>query len=240
MSKVALVTGAERGLGLGFVNALLTKGFHVIAACYNTDGTRLQEITGGNVTTLTLDVTDDASIAAAFEEVRKNHRTIDLLINNAGVNSDTVSADNPEGVRKLESLDRSLLLRMFNVNAIGPLMVIKTFLPLLKGSDGSRVINISSERASFSCRDKAENYNNYGYAASKVALNMFVRDAAYDLAPFHVITFAIHPGWVKSDMNPRGTLLPEEAARKILDVAERVTPEQSGKFFNNDGRIYKL
>lgn len=240
MSKVALVTGAERGLGLGFVKVLLGKGFDVIAACHNATDTRLQEISAANVVTLRMDVADDGSIKEAFEEVRKNHSAIDLLINNAGVNSDTVSAYNPDGVRKLENLDRSLLLRMFNVNAIGPLMVIKTFLPLLKAAEGSRVINISSERASFNARDKAANYNNYGYAASKIALNMFVRDAAHDLAPFHVFTFAIHPGWVKSDMNPNGNLLPEEAARKILGVADRVTPEQSGKFFDNDGRLYEL
>lgn len=236
-SKVALVTGAGRGLGFAFVKRLLSEGYRVVAACREGSTPALQEIASENLTVLQMDVEDDASIEQTIQRVSQITPSIDLLINNAGVNSDTVSPDNPNKVRMLEELDRSLLNKMFNINAIGPVMVTKAFLPLLKSAPQGFVINISSERASFNERHKDHNYNNYGYAASKAALNMYTYDLAHDLQRHGISIFCLDPGSMKTDMNPGGEISPDQAAEKILSIYNNFTPELNGRFLDNTGKL---
>lgn len=236
-SKVALVTGARRGLGFAFVKRLLSEGYRVVAACRESSTPALQEIASENLTVLQMDVEDDASIEQTIQRVSQITPSIDLLINNAGVNSDTASPDNPNKVRMLEELDRSLLNKMFNINAIGPVMVTKALLPLLKSAPQGFVINISSERASFNERHKDHNYNNYGYAASKAALNMYTYDLAHDLQQHGISIFCLDPGSMKTDMNPGGEISPDQAAEKILSIYNNFTPELNGRFLDNTGKL---
>jgi NAD(P)-dependent dehydrogenase (short-subunit alcohol dehydrogenase family) len=232
--KVAFITGSNRGLGLGFVQYLSLNGWQVFAGMR--DITRFKQGIK-NVTPIQLDVSNDESIKQAFQKVSAKVDTINLLINNAGSNKKSATNGKPDLVCKLPSLDREKLLDMFSTNAIGPLMVTKTFLSLLNAAP-SYVFNISSDRASF--HDEIPNSSaNYGYRASKVALNMMTFCSVDDL-PRNVKTAAVHPGSVLTDMNPAGDTTPQEQAEKIVSLTERWQEEWNGKFLRANGEYYPL
>ena len=184
-----------------------------------------------------IDVSNDESIKAAAQEVRKHTNALDLLINNAGLNKDTATNGDKTLVCNLDKLNREYLLKMYDVNSISPLIVVKEFLPLLKATP-SFVINISSCRASF--HDEFANSNaNYGYRSSKIALNMMTFGSIQDL-PENVKTFAVHPGSVRTDMNPDGTETPLEAAESIVKIVDNWDDKFNGKFMRYSGELYPL
>lgn len=232
--KSVLVTGANRGLGYGFVQHLLSSGYQVFGGVQKiSENLPKQE----NLLWVELDVTNDASITSAFEFVSKKTTSLDMLINNAGVNKDTLAHWKKESVCNLLDLERDALLEMFNINTIGPILITKQFIPLLKNTP-SFVINISSCRASF--HDEFENVTgNYGYRASKIALNMMTFCSVFDL-PKDIRTFAVHPGNVKTDMNPSGENNPIDRAEKIMKITENWKEEFNGAFMRHDGKPYPL
>jgi NAD(P)-dependent dehydrogenase (short-subunit alcohol dehydrogenase family) len=126
---------------------------------------------------------------------------------------------------------------MLNTNAVSPLMITKAFLGMLT-SDPSFVINVSSDRASY--HDKLSNtHANYGYRASKAALNMYTFCSTWDL-PNNVKTFAVHPGNMKTDMNPTGIDNPNDQTKSILQILDNWEDSLNGKFLNYDGNLYPL
>lgn len=233
-TRYAFVTGASRGLGFGFVQQLVRQGYVVFAGVRS--GAEPHPEIGG-VEWIPCDVADDGSIAQAAAQVAKKTDRLHLLINNAGVNKDTATGGHKEIVCSLASLDRTALLRMYSVNAVGPIMMVKHFLPLLAAVP-SFVINISSCRASF--HDEFANDNpNYGYRASKIALNMLTHGLVMDLPPA-VRTCAVHPGYIRTDMNPTGIDDPLEQAERILQIPARWKNEWNGAFLRYDGTVYPL
>lgn len=233
MQKTAFITGANRGLGEGFVEYLLDQGYKVFAGMRDISSKKSSK----NYIPVKIDVADDASISKAFESVSSQTDQLDLLINNAGLNKDSATADRKELVCNLDQLDRASLLKMFDVNSISPILVTKQFLPLLTGSP-SFIINISSCRASF--HDEFANSNaNYGYRASKIALNMMTFASLQDL-PENIKTFAVHPGSVKTDMNPGGTEPPLEATENIISITDNWDDDFNGKFMRYNGELYPL
>lgn len=224
-----LITGANRGIGLALVDEGLRRGHLVIATCRDPGAAReLQQLArqhGKRLLVLPLDVTDEASIVAARDQVASQLGGVDVLLNNAGVF--------PRGERP-DNLEAETLLRTLHVNAVGPMMVVKHFLDLLRESPRPRVINVSSQMGSLTRKLSGRAYS---YSSSKATLNMLSRALAWDLQPEGVIVIALHPGWVVTDMGgDHAAVLPGESARGILDVAERLTPEQTGKFLSWDGR----
>ncbi len=235
--KAIFITGANRGLGKGFVEYSLNNGFRVFAGFRNNLDFDEKLKSNQNLSLIPIDITDEVSITKAFLLVKKETDHLDFLVNNAGNNKDSATNNNKDIVCKLSQLDRNVLLNMFNVNSISPMMVLKQFLPLLQGRP-SFVINISSARSSN--KDENKNTNgNYGYRASKAALNLMTVASLFDLPP-NVRTFAVHPGSVKTDMNPTGTDLPIDQARKIIDITNNWKDEFNGKFLRYDGTIYPL
>jgi NAD(P)-dependent dehydrogenase (short-subunit alcohol dehydrogenase family) len=235
--KTAFITGANRGLGRGFVEYFLGQDFLVFAGVRNPDSFDKELQKNKNLRILKIDVSDDDSIIEAFKTVSKEVKHLDYLVNNAGVNKDSATNNQKELVCNLKSLDRKSLLKMFDVNSISPLLVVKTFLSLLE-NDKSFVVNISSCRASY--HDEYENKNgNYGYRASKTALNMLTHCSLFDL-PENVRTFAVHPGGVKTDMNPDGTDMPIDQAEKIIVITKKWKDEYNGKFLRYDNTVYPL
>lgn len=232
--KTAVVTGGNQGLGSGFVECLLGRGWRVYAT------TRVQTedlMSHENLTWVELELASDESITNAFETISREIESIDLLINNAGVNKDTATKNHKEKVSTLGFLERQMLLNMFNINAVAPLLMTQKFLPLLQGKP-SFVVNISSCRASY--HDEFENeFGNYGYRGSKIALNMFTFCSVMDL-PENIKTFAVHPGSVRSHMNPTGANEPIERAEKIINITENWREEFNGKFMRYDGNLYPL
>lgn len=232
MKKIALVTGASRGLGRGFVQVLTKNGYLVyagarqpLASSHDTD----------QVKHIQLDVQDDTSIARALARIRHDHGHLDLLINNAGVNRTSAAPDQPAKADALAQLDRATLQLMFDINATSPIMVTQAAVPLMT-NPGSFIINISSDRASFATVGAG---GNYGYHASKIALNMFTRCLLADL-PSNISVFAVHPGWVHTDMSPQGPIEPTDAASRVLGILKSWRPELNGQFLNNDGSLHEL
>jgi NAD(P)-dependent dehydrogenase (short-subunit alcohol dehydrogenase family) len=227
--KTALVTGANRGIGKALVEALATSGYFVFAGMRHVSKSPFSD---QSIMPVALDVQDDAAIKRAAK-VAAHKGPLHILINNAGANLDTTPGGKKEHLTVLGELNRQSLLNMFDLNTVSPLIVAKHFVPLMT-SDHGFVINISSDRASF---ENQNTHGNYGYRTSKVALNMATQGLTFDL-PQHVSTFAVHPGWVKTDLNPGGVLSPTEAAQKILHILDIWRPSMNGAFLNNDGTVF--
>lgn len=235
--KTVFITGANRGLGKGFVEYFLKNGFQVFAGVRNIKSINPIPLDDPNLIPIAIDINDDESIKSAFLQIQSKTKSLDYLINNAGLNKDSATQNHKELVCNLQSLDRESLLKMFNTNTISPLIVTKHFLPLLIGNP-TFIINISSARGSYN--DENPNTNgNYGYRASKTALNMMTHCSLFDL-PQNIKTYTVHPGSVKTDMNPTGSDLPITQAEKIVKISKNWDDKFNGKFLRFDGTIYPL
>jgi NAD(P)-dependent dehydrogenase (short-subunit alcohol dehydrogenase family) len=235
MSKKILITGANRGLGLGFVKSSLDRGYTVFAGCRIPDkAEELQELENNfkeRLFIISLDPTKLDSIQRAVAEIKSKTNSLDILVNNAGINSKSSGVD-PAIHLQLRKLQAEPMLAMFHLNAIAPIIMAQEFLELLGESGKGRVINISSWFASLSIPQKG----NYTYSASKTALNMLTKILANDLAKLNIISFTVNPGWMKTDMGGKSANLePTESAKSILEFSEKLKIEDSGKFFNHDG-----
>ncbi len=214
MTSTAFVTGADRGLGLALCAGLLARGWRVFAGQYMPDWPELGALAEqfpGALTTVPLDVAAGDSVAAAAAQVAGLTASLDLLINNAGVNSPT----SPRGIR--EPQDYGEMNRLYATNALGPLRVVEAFLPLLDAGAGKRLCFVSSEAGSI---NRAARTSWFGYCMSKAALNMGARLLFNDLRPQGYSFRVYHPGWVRSYIsgakNPAAELEPEEAAELAL------------------------
>lgn len=227
-----LITGSNRGLGLELVHQLAQRGDHIIATCRRpTEAHQLQQLAAAHpsqITILPLDTANPDSIAQAGEAIRKKNDRLDLLINNAGIN--------PPGVQALDQVTPELLLETLTTNAIGPLMIVKECLPLLRAGKQPRVMNVSTQIGSFWYKKFG---GTYAYSSSKAALNMITRSMAADLKRHGIITITLHPGWVQTDMGGRGApLSPEESARSLVALADSLKMSDNGKFFKWTGEIH--
>lgn len=208
----AVVTGANRGIGLELARQLKARGADVIAICrrssseLNAIGVRVEE---------GIDVSESA--AAADLAKRLQGARIDVLINNAGIlRGESLTALNFDGIAE-----------QFEVNAIGPLRVTAALSPLL--APGAKVAIITSRMGSM-----ADNGSGgyYGYRMSKAAVNAAGVSLALDLAPRNIAVALIHPGMVATDMTGKRGIPPEEAARGVLARIDALTPETSGRFWH--------
>ena len=229
--KRAFVTGANRGIGKALAQELAAKGYFVYVGMRSVSESPFVQET---VRPVAIDVLSDESIQKAAKVV-SGDGALDILINNAGTNVDITPGGKKEHLTILKDVSREALLAMFDVNSVGPLMVAKYFVPIMT-NEGSFIINVSSDRASFA----NQNTNaNYGYRSSKIALNMFTQCLLFDL-PKNVSTFAVHPGWVKTDLNPHGVITPAESAQKVLGILDMWKPTMNGTFLDNDGSPFQI
>jgi len=213
-NPIAFVTGADRGLGHALTASLLAKGWRVFAGQYMPEWPQLSELAatyGRRLAIVPLDVTSDASVRAAAEQVAASADHLDLLINSAGV----LSTADQRGIR--EEQDYEEMHRLFRVNTLGPLRVVEAFLPLLEAGTLKRLCFISSEAGSI---NRAERKSWFGYCASKTALNMGVRLLFNRLRPRGYTFRLYHPGWMRTymsgDKNTVADLEPEQAAVPAL------------------------
>jgi NAD(P)-dependent dehydrogenase (short-subunit alcohol dehydrogenase family) len=200
--KVALITGANKGLGYEMAKQLAQAGATVVIAARDSEkgeaaAEKLKQ-EGGDVRSLKLDVTNqkDREDAAAFLE--KNFGKLDVLINNAGI-----SADGLSGTSVSATSDRSLR-ETFETNFFAPIALTQTLLPLLKKSDAGRIVNMSSILGSQTLhadpKSPIYDFKALSYDASKAALNSFTIHLAHELKDTKIKVNSAHPGWVKTDM----------------------------------------
>ena len=213
----ALVTGANRGIGLALVELLRRREFNVIATCRKTSPEL--EHTGAEVVS-GIEVTDAAGVERLVAAV--GPRSLDLLINNAGI------MVWPES---LEKLDIAAVQRQFEVNALGPLRVTAALRGRL--GRGAKVGLITSRMGSIEDNGSG---GAYGYRMSKAALNMAGKSLAIDLKPAGVAVAILHPGMVKTEMTgTHGQVEPLDAARGLLARIDELTLETSGGFWHANG-----
>ncbi|MBN2980564.1 SDR family oxidoreductase [Cohnella algarum] len=225
------ITGANRGIGLAIVKALLERGHRVVAGIR--PASRLEEMErlrgrypADALQTVEAEVGDEASIRAAAQTMRANGVRFDAIVNNAAIAVGRKSS--------IEEADLDDFERTFQTNAFGPVRVCKHFVPLLRAGDGpSFVINMSSASGIIEkCGSK-----DYSYAMSKAALNMFTGILRNQLADRNVTVYAVHPGWVRTDQGGmEAPLDPSEPAAQLCDLLEGKTRPEHGRFFiHSDG-----
>jgi NAD(P)-dependent dehydrogenase (short-subunit alcohol dehydrogenase family) len=225
-----LITSANRGLGLEFAAQYLSANWHVYAACRRPQAAEsLRELAGNRtdrIDILPMDVASAASVGAAAESL--HGRAIDLLINSAGIIG-------PSGQRT-GHLDYASWAQVLDVNTLGPMRVTEAFLEHLARSDRKLVVTITSGMGSIADNTSG---GSIAYRSSKAAVNMAMRSAAIDLRQRGIACVVVNPGWVKTDMGgPNATLSAEASVTAMRQLIESLGLEQSGKFFNYDGRDY--
>lgn len=215
--KIAFITGADRGLGLGFVKVLLERGYKVYAGQFfdeSTDLKLLKSCYASQLYLVRLDISSEDSVRKASEQIKEQTEYIDLLINNAGILGDMDKSI-------MDELDFEDILHIIDTNALGPIRVINAMVEQVLKSDTKTIVNVSSEAGSV-----AQNWREswFGYCMSKSALNMGAALIHKKIMQQGGRVIQIHPGWVKSYMqgylNEEAEYEPEDAARRIVKVVE--------------------
>ena len=234
--RTAVVTGANRGIGLAIVRALLARGDRVVATCRRPDYAdalrAVLEPAGDDGVLVPLDVCEPRSAAAAATTVDDLLGGVDLLVNNAGVwaasDRDPAASSGP-----LAALDADAVTTVLRTNAVGALVTTQAFSALLARVGGGLVANVTSGLGSL---DRGAPRQGYAYAMSKAALNMATRHLAAELASAGVDVIAFDPGWVRTDLGGQDARLsPDEAATGLLTVIDGLPPETTDVFLNRRG-----
>ncbi|ATD66494.1 short-chain dehydrogenase [Luteimonas chenhongjianii] len=204
--RIALVTGATRGIGLETVRQLAEAGVHTLLAGRDRGravAAALElQATGLPVEAIELDVTDAASIAEAARTIEARHGRVDILVNNAGI-----LADNPQLGAAGQSIDT--WRTTFDTNVFGLVATTQAMLPLLRKSAAGRIVNVSSLLGSISQHQDPASFiydfkGTPAYNVSKSAVNAWTVHLAHVLKDAGIKVNTIHPGYVRTDMNKAG------------------------------------
>ncbi|GLR70538.1 SDR family NAD(P)-dependent oxidoreductase [Agaribacter marinus] len=218
-----LITGANRGIGLGLAEQYLLNGYHVIAACRSAQNisNEMVEKWGEQLLILEVDLASDDSIQQFSSVLKSLEIKIDILINNAGITD-----KERFGEWSYKAFSTSLA-----INAIGPAILVQSIKQQL--TKFSKIINVSSGLASIAgIQDGQDIYTSY--AMSKVAINMLNKQLSLTLPSSTVI--ALNPGWVRTEMGgPEATDSIEDACSKMFTHIESLNSNDSGKFIDYDG-----
>ena len=237
---VALVTGANQGIGLQIAKDLVAHGFTVLVGSRNFErGEAAAKEIGLGALALQLDVTDQASITAAAEHIRKEFDCLDVLINNAAIsNTNKLSGQSVEDYAALTrpsnvSLDE--MRAVWETNVFGPLAVYQAMLPLLRKAPAARIVNVSSGVGSLTRNaDPAYPYRStFGpvYPASKTALNAITLAMAIELESTGIKVNAVSPGFTKTNLNNyAGIETVEQGAAEAVRVALLGPDGPTGRF----------
>jgi NAD(P)-dependent dehydrogenase (short-subunit alcohol dehydrogenase family) len=227
MSLNVLITGANRGLGLEFTRQYAQAGWQVFACCRQPDkAVELQQLATQQPEKVSLHALDVANFAQ-IEQLAKqlSADSIDLLLNNAGLYSKGEA---------FGSIDYEAWMEAFRVNTMAPLKMAEVFAGHVARSQQKKIVNITSKMGSI---DDNTSGHHYLYRSSKTALNMVTKSLAIDLASRGITAIVMHPGWVQTDMG--GLSAPttvEQSVSGMRQVVDRLTANDSGKFYGYDGK----
>ncbi len=217
-----LITGANRGIGLALAEQFVQRGYQVIGTARDTKKAKELETLGAEVQQL--DVTDQGSVDALEQHLKG--RTIDILINNAGIVGHTS--------KEFADLDVNALAKVYDVNALGPLRVMQALFNNVVESEQKLVVNISSTMGSI---ERNSWGTTVGYRASKAALNMINKTMAVDYGKQGLTFVVMHPGYVKTDMNAgEGQYTAEQSAAGLTKVITGLSHKHNGMFFDHLGK----
>ena len=236
MMKTVLITGAAGGLGISLVKEYLSRGYKVFGADI---GKRPETETvlaeaGGNYRFFETDVSDSSSVQKLADKVAAETDSLDILINAAGILRS-------ESENVLEDFDIDGSRKLFDVNALGPLRVVKACIGLLRKGEEKLLINISSEAGSMTTH--ADYVNRYDYCMSKAALNIQSVILQRYVKPEGIRVLLFNPGWMHTPMGgTNAPINPADSARGIADLAKSLCEKPfddviaSGMFWDYDGK----
>jgi len=223
--ETVVITGANRGIGLQLTQQYLAQGKRVIATSRNlSKATQLKALTEeGELSLFNLEITDKLSVNN-FKTALANTR-IDILINNAGImGSDQQSCEN---------MDYDAWLDTFNVNTLAPFRLCTALKTNLLNADNPRIVTLSSLMASL----KGEGTGSFAYRTSKAAVNKAMQLLALEYKSLGITVCPVHPGWVKTDMGgEEADICVEESVSGLIKLINHLTLEQTGRFWQYDGR----
>lgn len=215
-----LITGCDTGIGREFAQQYVRDAWDVIAT-YRDPDNQLEHATG--LRNRKLDVT----IAEDFHELKADlgDEPLDLIVSNAGVGLDT---------GKLGSLDYDYVRTMYEINTIGPLRLVETFVDNLASGTQRRLATVTSRMGSIGLNLSG---GHYGYRASKAGLNAIMRSLAIDLFPRGITVVSLHPGWVDTagGGSPNAAIPVAESVASMRNVIRRLGSHETGQVYSYDG-----
>jgi len=225
MQRIILVTGGNRGIGLGICQGLARSGHQVLLGSRDLEKGRIVSATiDGDVQAVPLDMNDLTSMQGLVEHVKESYGRLDSLVNNAGIITSG---------KGLMAEDRDVIRAVIDTNVFGPMDLARIMLPILRESDDPRIINMSSGMGA-----SDELFGNYGgYRLSKASLNAITQLVADELRGDGISVNAMCPGWVRTDMGgPNAGRSIEEGADTAIWLATDA-PRSTGKFYRNRKEI---
>nr|WP_315396126.1 SDR family oxidoreductase [uncultured Sphingobacterium sp.] len=223
MTKIALVTGANKGIGFETVRQLADQNIKVLIGARNEqEGKNAERVLRGeslDVTFVKLDISDSQDIENIKAYIETEYGRLDILINNAAVFLDSAWFGN-----NVESVPMKIIRDTFDINYFGTVELTQALLPLIKKSDAGRIVNITSLSGSFGVHLDENHWlyqlKPYAYSASKTALNQFTVFLANALKETNVKVNAASPGWVKTSIgSDQAPLTTEEGAKTGVALA---------------------
>src|SRR5690606_15636608 len=236
MPQIAIVTGANRGIGLEVSRQLAQLGHHVIMTARDRKGAAaMQQLVaeGLDVELRKLDVNSTEDCQALARHVAENHKGVDVLVNNAGILPESFSDTSGRYPANPLRVPPATVMEILNTNTLGPLRMIQAFAPLLR--ENARVVNVSSSMGQLT-GDFGNGH--LGYRMSKTALNAVTKMFANVLAPKNIKVNSVDPGWVRTDMgNENAPRSPAQGAASVVWAATRPPDGPSGGFFLDGERL---
>lgn len=242
-SRIALVTGANKGIGFETSRQLAKQGVTVLLGARNEArgqaAERQLKEEGLDVRFVLLDVTDQTTMTAVAKQFEADYGKLDILVNNAGINAQS-SGDGPPS-----TAEEAALRQVFEVNVFGTFKVTKALLPLLKKAEAARIVNVSSGLASLTLASDHEGLMRKepilrltGYNTSKAALNMLTIQLAAEVQDTPIKVNAVEPGYTATDLNGfQGTQTVEEGAAAQIKLALLPNDGPTAGFFSRDGVV---
>ena len=233
--KIALITGANRGIGFETARQLGREGIKVLIGARSEEkGLEAESALineGLDVEFIELDVDDPATHESAAKYIDATYGKLDILINNAGV---LLDSNNGTAPAPASQTPQEVLRKTFETNFFNTIAVTQTFLPLVKRSDAGRIVFLSSGLGSLTWHSDPNspiyNYKLPAYDISKTALNGYAVHLAYELRDTPIKVNAAHPGSVVTDMNANGDIPVEEGAKTSVDLATLPADGDTGRF----------
>lgn len=242
MSKVALITGANRGIGFETAKALGALGIALMIGCRDmTKGEAaakdLQAL-GYQAQAIAYDANNAAQSAAAiYQAIEQQYGQLDILVNNAGMLAEQLMGDNTSS-----TVTQAILQETFQVNLFSIVTLTQTLLPLIKKSEAGRIVNLSSVLASLTLHSMENSpvgpAKAFAYNASKTALNAYTIHLADELKDTNIKVNAAHPGWVKTELGgPNAPMHVIDSYKTSLRLATLGEDGPSGGFFHESDTL---
>jgi len=236
MSKVAFITGGNRGIGFETAKALGAQGVDLIIGCRDltkgfTAAKALQDL-GFKAEAISYDANDDRSASNAYSHIEKNYGVLDILVNNAGV-----IAEDLVGKNSSSFVPQSVLKQTFQTNFFAVVLLTQELLPLLMKSVAGRIVNLSSVVGSLTLHSMENSpidpAKAFAYNASKTALNAFTVHLAHELKGTNIKVNSAHPGWVKTELGgPHAQMEIKDSFRTSVRLATLDNHGPTGGFFH--------